>query len=79
MLRLLRWTAAAAAALLVDPATPYEGARRMADELGRGVGVELTWKGEGHGAYGNGSDCVDSAVDAYLLNGTVPKDGTVCS
>ncbi|MEU2055396.1 alpha/beta hydrolase [Streptomyces bungoensis] len=62
-----------------DPATPYEGARRMADELGRGVGVELTWKGEGHGAYGNGSDCVDSAVDAYLLNGTVPKDGTVCS
>ncbi|MEU0255736.1 alpha/beta hydrolase [Streptomyces sp. NPDC006184] len=62
-----------------DPATPYEGARRMADELGRGVGVELTWKGEGHGAYGNGSDCVDSTVDAYLLYGTVPKDGKVCS
>ncbi|MES4889825.1 alpha/beta hydrolase [Streptomyces sp. NPDC096012] len=62
-----------------DPATPYEGARRMAGELGRGVGVELTWKGEGHGAYGSGSDCVDSAVDAYLLEGTVPKDGTVCS
>ncbi|WP_432171607.1 alpha/beta hydrolase [Streptomyces sp. 1222.5] len=62
-----------------DPATPYEGARRMADELGRGVGVELTWKGEGHGAYGRGSDCVDSAVNAYLLKGTVPKDGTVCS
>ncbi|MFG2604516.1 alpha/beta hydrolase [Streptomyces sp. NPDC048514] len=62
-----------------DPATPYEGARRMADELGRGVGVELTWKGEGHGAYGSGSDCVDSAVNAYLLKGTVPKDGTVCS
>ncbi|MGW0881125.1 alpha/beta hydrolase [Streptomyces sp. NPDC002671] len=62
-----------------DPATPYEGARRMADELGKGVGVELTWKGEGHGAYGNGSDCVDSTVDAYLLNGTVPRDGKVCS
>ncbi|MEU6670868.1 alpha/beta hydrolase [Streptomyces sp. NPDC046727] len=62
-----------------DPATPYEGARRMADELGRGVGVELTWKGEGHGAYGSGSDCVDSTVDAYLLKGTVPKDGKVCS
>ncbi|MFI2759392.1 alpha/beta hydrolase [Streptomyces echinatus] len=61
-----------------DPATPYEGARRMADELGRGVGVELTWKGEGHGAYGSGSDCVDSTVNAYLLNGTVPKDGKVC-
>jgi pimeloyl-ACP methyl ester carboxylesterase len=62
-----------------DPATPYEGARRMAEELGKGVGVLLTWKGEGHGAYGSGSDCVDAAVDSYLLNGTVPKDGKVCS
>ncbi|WP_318201515.1 alpha/beta hydrolase [Streptomyces sp. SCL15-4] len=61
-----------------DPATPYEGAREMADELGRGVGVELTWKGEGHGAYGSGSACVDATVDAYLLNGTTPKDGKVC-
>ncbi|MFG2945277.1 alpha/beta hydrolase [Streptomyces adustus] len=62
-----------------DPATPYEGARKMADELGKGVGVVLTWKGEGHGAYGSGSDCVDSTVDAYLLKGTVPKDGKTCS
>ncbi|MFE5396556.1 alpha/beta hydrolase [Streptomyces sp. NPDC056568] len=62
-----------------DPATPYEGARRMADELGEDVGVMLTWKGEGHGAYGSGSDCVDSAVDAYLLKGAVPEDGKVCS
>ncbi|MFE9776276.1 alpha/beta hydrolase [Streptomyces sp. NPDC005931] len=62
-----------------DPATPYEGARRMADELGEGVGVVLTWKGEGHGAYGSGSDCVDSAVNAYVLKGTVPRDGKVCS
>ncbi|WP_316775478.1 alpha/beta hydrolase [Streptomyces sasae] len=62
-----------------DPATPYEGARKMADELGRGVGVELTWKGEGHGAYGSGSDCVDSMVNAYLLSGSIPKDGKVCS
>ncbi|BFO15108.1 alpha/beta hydrolase [Streptomyces sp. KM77-8] len=60
-----------------DPATPYEGARKMADELG--VGVLLTWKGEGHGAYGSGSECVDSTVNAYLLDGTVPKDGKVCS
>ncbi|MEW1681382.1 alpha/beta hydrolase [Streptomyces sp. NPDC093594] len=62
-----------------DPATPYEGARRMADELGEDVGVVLTWKGEGHGAYGSGSDCVDSTVNAYLLDGTVPEDGKVCS
>ncbi|MEV3854472.1 alpha/beta hydrolase [Streptomyces sp. NPDC050095] len=62
-----------------DPATPYEGARRMADELGRGVGIELTWKGQGHGAYGSGSSCVDSTVDAYLLEGRIPQDGKVCS
>ncbi|MEU4796043.1 alpha/beta hydrolase [Streptomyces sp. NPDC023327] len=62
-----------------DPATPYEGARKMADELGEGVGVHMTWKGEGHGAYGNGSECVDDAVDAYLLHGRTPKDGKVCA
>ncbi|MEV0173388.1 alpha/beta hydrolase [Streptomyces sp. NPDC050803] len=62
-----------------DPATPVEGARKMADELGKDVGVVLTWKGEGHGAYGSGSDCVDSAVNAYLLQGTVPEDGKICS
>jgi pimeloyl-ACP methyl ester carboxylesterase len=62
-----------------DPATPYEGTRRMADELGKDVGVVLTWKGEGHAAYGKGSDCVDSTVNAYLLQGTVPEDGKVCA
>ncbi|MEV0239092.1 alpha/beta hydrolase [Streptomyces sp. NPDC050674] len=62
-----------------DPATPYEGARRMAGELGKGVGVLLTWRGQGHGAYGSGSDCLDSTVNAYLLDGSVPKDGKVCS
>ncbi|MFE1863289.1 alpha/beta hydrolase [Streptomyces anandii] len=76
--------AAGAAPILVvgntgDPATPYEGARKMADGLGKGIGVELTWKGEGHGAYGSGSDCVDSTVNAYLLKGKVPEDGKVCS
>ncbi|MER5746113.1 alpha/beta hydrolase [Streptomyces sp. NPDC002225] len=61
-----------------DPATPYEGARRMADSLGKGVGVLLTNKGEGHGAYGQNS-CVTSAVDAYFLDGKVPEDGRTCS
>ncbi|MDX3667891.1 alpha/beta hydrolase [Streptomyces europaeiscabiei] len=62
-----------------DPATPYEGAQKMAGELGEGVGVMLTWKGEGHGAFGSGSSCVDSTVNAYLLDGTVPKNGKVCT
>lgn len=61
-----------------DPATPYEGAQRMADELGEGVGVMLTNKGEGHGSYGE-SACVTSLVDAYFLDGKVPTDGRVCS
>ncbi|WP_327114944.1 alpha/beta hydrolase [Streptomyces sp. NBC_01341] len=61
-----------------DPATPYEGARRMADELGEGVGVVVTNKGEGHGAYGE-STCVTSLVDAYFLDGEVPADGRTCS
>jgi hypothetical protein len=60
-----------------DPATPYEGAKAMKEALGKGVGVQITYRGQGHGAYGN-SACVDRAVDAYLLNGRVPKDGTVC-
>ncbi|GAA2515535.1 alpha/beta hydrolase [Streptomyces gobitricini] len=61
-----------------DPATPYAGARAMAAALGKGVGVELTYKGEGHGAYNSGDACVKRTVDAYLLDGTVPESGTVC-
>ncbi|MCX5416478.1 alpha/beta hydrolase [Streptomyces sp. NBC_00059] len=61
-----------------DPATPYAGAKAMAAELGKGVGIELTYKGEGHGAYNSGSTCVQRAVDGYLLEGKVPKSGTVC-
>ncbi|MEU3723181.1 alpha/beta hydrolase [Streptomyces sp. NPDC031705] len=61
-----------------DPATPYEGARKMAERLGKGVGVELTYKGQGHGAYNGGDTCVQGAVNAYLLDGKVPRAGTVC-
>lgn len=62
-----------------DPATPYEGAKKMADSLGKGVGVELTYKGQGHGAYDSKNKCVRGAVNGYLLDGTVPKEGTFCS
>ncbi|MBT2506249.1 alpha/beta fold hydrolase [Streptomyces sp. ISL-98] len=61
-----------------DPATPYAGARKMAEELGKGVGIELTYRGEGHGAYNSGDACVQGAVNAYLLEGKVPAAGTVC-
>jgi len=74
--------AAGAAPVLVvgttgDSATPYEGAQKMADELGAGVGVLLTNKGEGHGAYGSNS-CVTGTIDAYLLEGKVPANGKTC-
>lgn len=62
-----------------DPATPYEGARKMVDALGKGVGVELTYKGQGHGAYDSKNKCVQDAVNGYLLDGKVPAAGTVCS
>ncbi|MFE6128132.1 alpha/beta hydrolase [Streptomyces sp. NPDC056437] len=62
-----------------DPATPYEGARAMVNALGKGVGIELTYRGEGHGAYNSNSACVKKAVNAYLLEGKAPASGTVCS
>ncbi|MER7567545.1 alpha/beta hydrolase [Streptomyces sp. NPDC097941] len=62
-----------------DPATPYEGARKMVEALGAGVGVELTYKGQGHGAYDSKNKCVQDAVNGYLLDGRVPTAGTVCS
>lgn len=61
-----------------DPATPYAGAKAMAEELGKGVGVEMTYKGQGHGAYNSGDACVQKAVGGYLLDGKVPAAGTVC-
>ncbi|MFJ6075107.1 alpha/beta hydrolase [Streptomyces sp. NPDC093065] len=61
-----------------DPATPYEGAARMAERLGEKVGVELTYEGEGHGAYDSGNTCVQNNVNAYLLNGKLPNPGTIC-
>ncbi|ANS78872.1 putative exported protease [Serinicoccus hydrothermalis] len=59
-----------------DPATPYEWAEGLADTLDSGV--LLTYDGDGHTAYGRSNECIDDAVDAYLLEGTVPADGTTC-
>lgn len=61
-----------------DPATPVAGARKMAEKLGKGVGMLLTVKGEGHGTYGV-NQCATEAVNGHLLDGKVPADGTVCS
>jgi hypothetical protein len=38
----------------------------------------LTYVGDGHTAYEQGSKCIDRAVDAYLIDGTLPAEGTRC-
>ena len=58
-----------------DPATPYENAPAMADQLKSGVLV--TFNGEGHLAYGQ-SECVRRLVRAYLVDDVVPPDRTTC-
>ncbi len=75
-------TAPGAAPILVigttnDPATPYEWATALAEQLSSGHLV--TRQGEGHTGYGQGSACTDKAVNAYLLRGTVPAKGLTCS
>ena len=39
----------------------------------------LTYEGEGHTAYGRSVPCIDSAVEAYLIDGTVPAAGKRCA
>ena len=59
-----------------DPATPYRWAEALADELDNGHLV--TYNGEGHTAYNRSNDCVNDAVDDYLINGTVPASDPQC-
>ncbi|MCM0622669.1 alpha/beta hydrolase [Nocardioides bruguierae] len=59
-----------------DPATPYEWAQSLADELESGV--LLTRDGDGHTAYNSGNDCIDTTIEDYLIDGVVPDDGTTC-
>jgi pimeloyl-ACP methyl ester carboxylesterase len=59
-----------------DPATPYAGGVSLAKQLSSGVLV--THQGEGHTVYAQGDDCIDSTVDAYLINGTVPTSDPMC-
>ena len=54
----------------------YRGARRLASDVGNAR--LLTMHGDGHTAYGGNTPCIDGAVDAYLEEGTLPDEGTVC-
>lgn len=59
-----------------DPATPYRWAEQLAELLSSAT--LLTYEGEGHTAYGSSNDCIADTVDAYLLTGAVPAEGTRC-
>ena len=59
-----------------DPATPYAWSKSLAEQLDSGQ--LLTWEGNGHTAYGGDASCVNDAVDAYLISGTMPRKGLTC-
>ncbi|MYW00582.1 alpha/beta hydrolase [Streptomyces sp. SID3343] len=59
-----------------DPATPYAWAQALAGQLASGT--LLTYDGDGHTAFGRGSNCIDRAVVDYLLQGTVPPNTKTC-
>jgi hypothetical protein len=60
-----------------DPATPYQNSVNLAK--GFANARLLTRVGEGHAAFGAGNTCIDQAMNAYLVSGTLPADGTRCS
>ncbi|PPK64694.1 alpha/beta hydrolase [Actinokineospora auranticolor] len=59
----------------VDPVTPLSGTERAAQQLA--TASLVTWQGAGHGALGF-STCATEAASGFLVEGKVPRDGTVC-
>jgi pimeloyl-ACP methyl ester carboxylesterase len=76
------WDADTSAPILLisrifDPATPHSGAVAAAETLANAR--LLTIDGWGHGFYLAGrSTCADEYMAAYLIDGTLPPEGTVC-
>jgi hypothetical protein len=58
-----------------DAVTPQEGTLHAAQQLDSGVHV--SWEGSGHGALGF-SACATTAATKFLIDGAVPRNGTVC-
>jgi len=58
-----------------DPRDPLDGSRRAADALPDAR--FLSWQGAGTGAYPR-TPCVTGVVDAMLVDGVVPRAGTLC-
>lgn len=60
-----------------DPATPYQNAVNLAN--GFANARLLTRVGTGHAAFGSGNVCAQSAMEAYLVSGTLPAQGQRCT
>ncbi|GAB3446923.1 alpha/beta hydrolase [Actinophytocola sediminis] len=58
-----------------DPATPYQAGVALAEALG---GALLTFEATQHTVFLQGNACVDDAGVAYLVDGTLPEEGTRC-
>jgi len=60
-----------------DPATPYQWAVALHKIIQNSRLISLN--ADGHTGQGRGSNCVDLAVDKYLLTGVVPTKDLACS
>ncbi|MFI2486816.1 alpha/beta hydrolase [Promicromonospora kroppenstedtii] len=60
----------------VDNVSPYHWAQAMTERLEDAV--LLTRTDVGHTSYRTSGPCIDDAVDAALIDGVLPAEGTVC-
>lgn len=60
-----------------DPLTPGYHAAEFAEALGDAT--HIIWEGVGHTAFPGWTPCIDDAVSAQFLRGSVPEDGARCS
>ena len=75
------WNNPTAAPILVigntdDPSTPYSGSVSMSQKLASAR--LLTVQGYGHTTLLNPSSCASQYEADYLINGTLPPEGTIC-
>ncbi|MEV5543427.1 alpha/beta hydrolase [Saccharopolyspora shandongensis] len=59
-----------------DPATPYQAGVKLAEAL---HGRLLTFEGTQHTVFMQGVTCVDDATTKYLVDLTLPAEGTRCT
>nr|WP_294505781.1 alpha/beta hydrolase [uncultured Rhodopila sp.] len=59
-----------------DPSTPYQNSVAMSQKLARAR--LLTVQGYGHTVWLNPSSCASQYEADYLINGTLPPEGTIC-